>query len=77
MRFLSVFWRTAGFKYQNNNFDTLGENPDLLDTVTIRHRDVGEQERVAIANLATKPEKRKRLVLAIQTIAKETCRPAP
>ncbi len=33
------------------DFDTLGENPDLLDTVTIRHRDTGEQERVAIAEL--------------------------
>ncbi len=35
------------------DFDTLGENPDLLDTVTIRHRDTGEQERVAIADLLT------------------------
>ncbi len=33
------------------DFDTLGENPDLLDTVTVRHRDTGEQERVAIADL--------------------------
>jgi glycyl-tRNA synthetase len=33
------------------DFDTLGENPDLLDTVTIRHRDTGEQERVAISEL--------------------------
>jgi glycyl-tRNA synthetase len=36
------------------DFDTLGENPDLLDTVTIRHRDTGEQERVAISELAEK-----------------------
>ncbi|MFN3188153.1 MAG: glycine--tRNA ligase [Candidatus Paceibacteria bacterium] len=35
------------------DFDTLGENPSLLDTVTIRHRDTGEQERVAIADLAS------------------------
>jgi glycyl-tRNA synthetase len=36
------------------DFDTLGENPSLLDTVTIRHRDTGEQERVAIAALASR-----------------------
>ncbi len=30
------------------DFDTLGENPDLLDTVTLRHRDTGEQERLSI-----------------------------
>lgn len=30
------------------DFDTLGENPELLDTVTLRHRDTGEQERVTI-----------------------------
>ena len=34
------------------DFDTLGENPDLLDTVTLRHRDTGEQERVTIAEAA-------------------------
>lgn len=33
------------------DFDTLGENPANLDTVTIHHRDTGEQERVAIADL--------------------------
>lgn len=33
------------------DFDTLGENPDLLDSVTVRHRDSGEQERVAIVEL--------------------------
>lgn len=36
------------------DFDTLGENPSLLDTVTVRHRDTGEQERVAIDVLTTK-----------------------
>ncbi|MBX4198776.1 glycine--tRNA ligase [Candidatus Parcubacteria bacterium] len=33
------------------DFDTLGENPDLLNTVTIRDRDTGEQKRVAISEL--------------------------
>ena len=34
------------------DFDTLGEeNPDMKDTVTVRNRDTGEQERVSIANL--------------------------
>lgn len=34
------------------DFDTLGEeNPDLKDTVTVRDRDTGEQERVAISEL--------------------------
>lgn len=33
------------------DFDTLGENPDLLDTVTIRHRDSGTQERLKISEL--------------------------
>lgn len=33
------------------DFDTLGENPDLLDTVTVRDRDTGTQERVAISAL--------------------------
>ena len=33
------------------DFDTLGENPELLDTVTVRNRDSGEQERIAIAEL--------------------------
>ena len=36
------------------DFDTLGENPELLDTVTIRHRDTGKQERVAIADVASR-----------------------
>lgn len=33
------------------DFDTLGENPSLLDTVTVRDRDTGEQKRVAISEL--------------------------
>ncbi len=33
------------------DFDTLGEKPELLDTVTVRDRDTGEQVRVAIAEL--------------------------
>ncbi len=33
------------------DFDTLGENPDLLDTVTVRDRDSGEQQRVSISSL--------------------------
>ncbi len=34
------------------DFETIGEKgPDLMDTVTLRHRDDGEQERVKIADL--------------------------
>lgn len=33
------------------DFDTLGETPEMKDTVTIRDRDTGAQERVAIADL--------------------------
>jgi len=34
------------------DFETLGEeDATLKDTVTVRHRDTGEQERVAIAEL--------------------------
>lgn len=33
------------------DFDTLGETPEMLDTVTVRDRDSGEQERVAIGEL--------------------------
>lgn len=33
------------------DFDTLGENPDQKDTVTLRDRDTGEQKRVTIASL--------------------------
>jgi glycyl-tRNA synthetase len=36
------------------DFDTLGENPDLLDTVTLRHRDTGEQERLSIEEVSEK-----------------------
>jgi glycyl-tRNA synthetase len=34
------------------DFDTLGETPEMKDTVTVRHRDSGEQERVAVAELS-------------------------
>src|SRR4029078_11638633 len=30
------------------DFDTLGEKPELLDTVTLRLRDDGQQERIRI-----------------------------
>jgi glycyl-tRNA synthetase len=33
------------------DFDTLGEKPELLDTVTLRHSDDGRQERIAIGDL--------------------------
>ena len=33
------------------DFDTLGEKPELLDTVTLRHRDDGRQERLKISAL--------------------------
>ncbi|MFA5022823.1 MAG: glycine--tRNA ligase [Candidatus Paceibacterota bacterium] len=33
------------------DFDTLGENPDLLDTVTVRDRDTGTQQRMKIEEL--------------------------
>jgi len=33
------------------DFDTLGEKPELKDTVTIRHRDDGRQERLPISEL--------------------------
>ena len=33
------------------DFDTLGEKPELLNTVTIRHRDDGKQERLPIGEL--------------------------
>lgn len=36
------------------DFDTLGETPDLKDTVTLRHRDTGEQERLSIEEVAEK-----------------------
>jgi glycyl-tRNA synthetase len=34
------------------DFETLGEKPELLNTVTMRHRDDGKQERLAISELA-------------------------
>ena len=33
------------------DFDTLGEKPELLNTVTLRHRDDGRQERLPITEL--------------------------
>ena len=33
------------------DFDTLGEKPELLNTVTLRHRDDGKQERMAVSEL--------------------------
>ncbi len=33
------------------DFDTLGENPELLNTVTVRDRDTGEQKRMKIEDL--------------------------
>ncbi len=33
------------------DFDTLGEKPELKDTVTLRDRDTGRQERVALAEM--------------------------
>ncbi len=33
------------------DFDTLGEKPELKDTVTLRHRDTMKQERVSISEL--------------------------
>jgi glycyl-tRNA synthetase len=33
------------------DFDTLGETPELKDTITIRDRDTGEQKRIALAEL--------------------------
>jgi glycyl-tRNA synthetase len=33
------------------DFDTLGEKPELKDTVTVRFRDDGRQERMAISEL--------------------------
>ena len=36
------------------DFDTLGEKPELKDTVTLRHRDTGEQERLAIPEAAAR-----------------------
>ncbi|MDO8548372.1 MAG: glycine--tRNA ligase [bacterium] len=35
------------------DFDTLGETADLKDTVTLRDRDTGEQERVSVGDLVS------------------------
>ncbi len=35
------------------DFDTLGETPELKDTVTVRDRDTGEQTRMPVAELGT------------------------
>jgi len=34
------------------DFDTLGEHAELKDTVTLRHRDTGEQERLTVSEVA-------------------------
>ncbi len=34
------------------DFDTLGETPELKDTITLRHRDTGEQERLTVSEVA-------------------------
>jgi glycyl-tRNA synthetase len=36
------------------DFDTLGEKLELKDTVTLRHRDTGEQERLSINEVASR-----------------------
>jgi glycyl-tRNA synthetase len=36
------------------DFDTLGENPELKDTVTLRYRDTGEQERLTLTQVEEK-----------------------
>jgi glycyl-tRNA synthetase len=36
------------------DFDTLGEKPELKDTITLRDRDSGEQERVSIDSLPSR-----------------------
>lgn len=36
------------------DFDTLGETPELKDTVTLRYRDTGEQERLTISEAAAR-----------------------
>jgi len=39
------------------DFDTLGETPELKDTITLRHRDSGEQERLSISEVAERIHK--------------------
>ena len=36
------------------DFDTLGEKPELKNTVTLRHRDTGEQERLTVSEVAAR-----------------------
>ena len=36
------------------DFDTLGETPNLKDTVTLRHRDTGAQERLTTSEVASR-----------------------
>jgi glycyl-tRNA synthetase len=36
------------------DFDTLGENPEHKDTVTLRDRDTGAQERINVSELLSK-----------------------
>ncbi|MEK7144723.1 MAG: glycine--tRNA ligase [Patescibacteria group bacterium] len=36
------------------DFDTLGETPNLKDTVTLRHRNTGEQERLTVSEVAAR-----------------------
>jgi glycyl-tRNA synthetase len=64
--YLTVFYDEAGaigrrYRRQDEigtpfgvtiDFDTLGEKPELLDTVTLRERDTMQQTRVKIAELA-------------------------
>ena len=40
------------------DFDTLGEKPELANTVTLRHRDSMQQERVAIQDLVSRLQER-------------------
>ena len=65
-RFMNVFYDQTGavgrrYRRQDEvgtpfcitvDFETLGEeNPELKDTVTLRHRDSMKQERIAISDL--------------------------
>lgn len=36
------------------DFDTLGETPELMDTVTLRDRDTGQQNRIALSELVSR-----------------------
>lgn len=46
------------------DFDTLGETPEMTDTVTVRDRDTGTQERMAIADLSSYLQQRIKASLA-------------